>query len=279
MLGKMKNMVGGIGGSLKNFDPTKFAHKGTTEAFASASNYANTALKRAGNVASNGAANDNFVVGIAKGIDSSLGGHGQMLYAQAKELAENTNLTKGILPGADEFKQVKRTFSGDPMKQQEVASALSNSMEAFSQEQQALGVYKKALQDAGYNMQDEGVINAMKNQKATIGGKEMGFDFSGYGSTQDVIDEAMSTRYNSLKDMNSSLKSDLSNVQQGFMMQDQSALEKAQTYFSNGEYGKKRMAAAGIGVAGVAVGGRLASGGSLTRDAEGRRDIVGVPFI
>lgn len=42
---------------------------------------------------------------------------------------------------------------------------------------------------------------------------------------------------------------------------------------------KARITTAAVGYAGVAVGGRYLSGGTLTRDNYGQRDIAGVPFI
>ena len=56
-------------------------------------------------------------------------------------------------------------------------------------------------------------------------------------------------------------------------------IDKTKAYFNdevNGSYRKK--AVAGI-YGGVAVGGRVLSGGSLTHNSDGERDIAGIPFI
>lgn len=58
-------------------------------------------------------------------------------------------------------------------------------------------------------------------------------------------------------------------------------LKYPQAYFMNPNKSVRntRIAAAAATYAGVAVGGRYISGGTLTRDNYGRKDIAGVPFI
>lgn len=56
-------------------------------------------------------------------------------------------------------------------------------------------------------------------------------------------------------------------------------LASAQGYFGNSKYGGTRIkAAVGAGAA-VGLGGRYLSGGNLTTNAQGERDIVGIPFV
>ena len=56
-------------------------------------------------------------------------------------------------------------------------------------------------------------------------------------------------------------------------------LRFAKGYFGDEQYGKNRkIAAAGAGAT-LAIGGRFLSGGNLTTNAQGERDIVGIPFI
>lgn len=59
------------------------------------------------------------------------------------------------------------------------------------------------------------------------------------------------------------------------------ALNMPKAYFSNPDKDIRnaRIGAAVGAYAGVAVGGRLLSGGTLTADSYGRKDIAGVPFI
>lgn len=53
----------------------------------------------------------------------------------------------------------------------------------------------------------------------------------------------------------------------------------AKGFYGDSEYGSTRLKATLAGAAGVAVGGRLLSGGSLTTNARGEHDIAGIPFI
>lgn len=54
-----------------------------------------------------------------------------------------------------------------------------------------------------------------------------------------------------------------------------------QAYFTNPDKDirKARITTTVVGYAGLAVGGRYLSGGTLTRDSYGRNDIAGVPFV
>lgn len=65
-------------------------------------------------------------------------------------------------------------------------------------------------------------------------------------------------------------------IQRGMRTAD--TLNGMQTMFSGTE-GKKRLAAVGAAYAGVNVAGRYISGGTLTRNNDGERDIAGIPFI
>lgn len=56
-------------------------------------------------------------------------------------------------------------------------------------------------------------------------------------------------------------------------------LRFAQGYFGDATYGKTRRNVTLGAYAGVAVGGRLLSGGNFTTNAQGERDIAGIPFI
>lgn len=59
------------------------------------------------------------------------------------------------------------------------------------------------------------------------------------------------------------------------------ALNVPRAYFDSPDKKVKtsRIAAAAAAYAGVSVGGRVLSGGTLTRDQYGRKDIAGIPFI
>ena len=50
-------------------------------------------------------------------------------------------------------------------------------------------------------------------------------------------------------------------------------------YFGDAEYGSARLKAAGVAYAGVNVAGRYLGGGELTTNAQGERDIAGIPFF
>ena len=50
-------------------------------------------------------------------------------------------------------------------------------------------------------------------------------------------------------------------------------------YFGDEVYGKARRQTAIVGAAGIGIGGRYLSGGNLTTNAQGERNIAGVPFI
>lgn len=60
---------------------------------------------------------------------------------------------------------------------------------------------------------------------------------------------------------------------------DFSMWQKAKMMYGDSTYGGARLKATAGAVGGVSVGTRLLSGGSLTTNARGERDIVGVPFI
>ena len=57
------------------------------------------------------------------------------------------------------------------------------------------------------------------------------------------------------------------------------AWQKAKMMYGDSKYGGARLKATAGVVGGVAVGTRLLSGGNLTTNARGERDIVGIPFI
>ena len=50
-------------------------------------------------------------------------------------------------------------------------------------------------------------------------------------------------------------------------------------YFGDEVYGKARRQTAIVGAAGIGIGGRYLSGGNLTTNAQGERNIAGIPFI
>lgn len=57
------------------------------------------------------------------------------------------------------------------------------------------------------------------------------------------------------------------------------AFNTARGYFGDEEFGKARRNVALVGGAGVAVGARVLSGGNLTTNSLGEKDIAGIPFI
>lgn len=72
-----------------------------------------------------------------------------------------------------------------------------------------------------------------------------------------------------------------SKISAGDMNLLQAAAEYPRAYFGIADEAtrKTRVRTAIAGYAGVAVGGRVLSGGSLTKDEYGRSDIAGIPFI
>ena len=53
----------------------------------------------------------------------------------------------------------------------------------------------------------------------------------------------------------------------------------ASGYFLDAQHGKERIKTAAVAGAGIAVAGRVLSGGTLTHKNTGERDIAGIPFI
>ena len=88
-----------------------------------------------------------------------------------------------------------------------------------------------------------------------------------------VISKDASEQIANLNNLSDSIKST------GQITTDASVGDRLQAYFGDAERGRNRKTAAVLGYAGAAVGGRLLSGGSLTRDKDGNSDIAGVPFI
>ena len=58
-----------------------------------------------------------------------------------------------------------------------------------------------------------------------------------------------------------------------------SRISRASAFFGDEEYGGIRKGVVGGAVAGGAVAARFATGGSLTRNGNGEKDIIGIPFV
>ena len=68
-------------------------------------------------------------------------------------------------------------------------------------------------------------------------------------------------------------------IDTGSFERDQFFTEKALDYYRDPEYGNKRKWATVGAVGAIGLGSRLATGGDLTHNGRGERDIVGIPFI
>ena len=250
------------------------------KSFASADN-----LIKQGIVKANKSVSDNAgLMGMVRNLDSSLGGHGQQAMATIRDAAESNNLTRGILADASEFGQVKRTI--DSTQKSGLVRGLSEEKALYDHQILARKNYAEALEKAkASNVDDiwnnENVKRAQTHfltDDMSENGARISLESYTGGDVDDMISLLKEDSAAYLK-MSDSLGESISNAQAGFVMQDQNMLEKTLTYFSNSEYGGKRVAATAAAGVGLAVGGRLMSGGTLTRDADGRRDLAGVPFI
>ena len=189
----------------------------------------------------------------AKEVDMSFGGHIGQMYSKASSVSSNSGLFAGLMPGANEFKRVRQNIDS-----------------------------KETLDDMlkyGQRMNLE-ISNNMNNLNDAV--KKGSPTASIYGKDIDV-ENISQKRYDkmmrSMANQRQSYKNQIKELQDGYLSREQNLLEKAKTYYSNPEYGKKRMAATGVVAGGAMVANRLSSGGSLTRDQYGDRDIVGLPFI
>ncbi len=229
----------------------------------------------------NSDANGSAVVNFVKNVDANFGGHGQALGSQAKEYAKGTKLGNALFPGEGELSaQVKRQIGvpGSNVNKGELQSALHAHNRLTDEYIAASGSYENALKSAGYDLNNANVQAKMKGT-FKYGNDDVEFDFSNFGTDKETISQNLKGYGAKLSKQKEMIGEQMANADKGFVMTDQNALEKAQTYFSNAEHGKTRMIAAGVGTAGLLVGGRLVSGGSLTRNADGERDIAGIPFI
>lgn len=251
-----------------------FAPKMTKQLYASNDVAAKQITKQVGNAVNSNTGVDNGLLGMVKSFDSSLGGHGQSAYHGLMDMVGEQPILKGLMPGSEVKQQVRRSLT--PEQSGEISSALSKQKNSYAAEIKQLEAYQNTVTGADDWFNSDAAIKARAGK---YDGTETSFDFTGYGNDAETVLQNIQKRTTELTSLSDGLDEQIDNVGKNFFMQDQNAMEKTMSYFTDSQYGKKRMAAAAIGTAGVAVGGRLASGGSLTRDAEGRRDIAGVPLI
>lgn len=183
----------------------------------------------------------NSVLQTAAKYDADTGGHLGRMFS-SKPL-------KGLVPSASEFKPIKRTIP-DSINRSELADYV-------------VGKAQKAAQIQDVSRMSSGIVkyNGVEVDLSKVGKK-----------TKSVIDYAAGGAGKSYMDS-------LDSIEKGYIMQEQNMLQKAQTYFSNAEYGRKRMLAGGLVAGGMAIHNRYSQGGTLTRDRYGDFDIAGVPFI
>lgn len=210
------------------------------------------------------------VMNVLGNIDNSmLGGTGHKIADAIKDNTGGSSMLKGLKPGPDEFKPIKRTFTPEQasMKGEAFTEAIKHANTSSSHLDQL-----QKLANATQDLDGDAFANKLKE----IGQIKVGdssFDYTGYDKAglNQVLEQT--------KKAKSSWLEQADQVGQGFYMQEQNGLEKTMSYFTNKTHGKKRAMAAGVGVGAMALGGRFATGGSLTRNGDGERDIVGVPFI
>jgi hypothetical protein len=228
-------------------------------------------------IASNGPANDNIVVSMAKSVvgmgravDDMIGSPVQTAVQMGIDAASSNGLLDGLIPDAGEFSgKIRRTISDN--QKGDILAGLSKEKSYFSEHTKALENYLAVGDSVGWDFNNEVLQKAAKTDK---------FDFSGFGNEERVIKDIANPYIAKNREAMNSLDMHMNTVRDGgYYMDNQNIVEKMQTYFSNPQYGDKRLTTAGIGTAALLVGGRYASGGDLTHDADGRRDIVGVPFI
>lgn len=252
--------------------------KESTQLFASTNHAAKSINKQIGKQVASNAGVDGGLLGFAKSVDSALGGYGQSALDTVQRMSKEPGILQGLMPGSEVKTQVKRTLS-DTQKD-ELGGALRKQATNYDTEMKRLTAYKEAIGKAtGDDWYNAAEVVKTRQGSVNLHGKEETFDFSSYGTDKKAVDEALSRRITTLEKQTAYTGSELENVEKNFFMQDQNALEKTMSYFSDAQYGNKRAIAAGVGVAALGVGGRLASGGSLTRNANGESDIALVPFI
>ncbi len=68
-------------------------------------------------------------------------------------------------------------------------------------------------------------------------------------------------------------------IKDGGFERDQFLTERVSDYYGDKKYGTHRKVAAAGAIGAVGLGARLASGGNLTHNGNGDKDIIGIPFI
>lgn len=197
-----------------------------------------------------------------------------------KEVAEKiagSNYAKNILPGKENYINEVNNFINNNQKinfrihSAEAADKISNNIMGFTEVANELGenininkrtadeisnsIFKKDLSSSSFDtLQQKLEENGINEQYA----KEL------VNQAQDITHEVFKKKYN---------VNDLTKIQQGLIY--------PQAYFNNPD---KKIMAQRIGTAvgayaGINAGGRFLSGGTLTTDSYGQKDIAGIPFI
>ena len=198
----------------------------------------------------------------------------------AKEIAAGiagSNYAKNILPGKQNYMNEVSNFINNNKKMNfklhsaEAADKISDQIIGYTSVANELGenininkktadqisnsIFKKDLSPDSFNvLQQKLEENGIAKQQAELLAN----------NAQNVTNEVFNKTY---------AIDDLNKVQKGFAY--------AQTYFNNPD---KKIAAQRIGTAigayaGINAGGRFLSGGTLTTDSYGQKDIAGIPFI
>lgn len=240
-----------------------------TGAYGSSDHIVRTLNKNVKNSVASNAKSGNGAVKIATEFDDKfLGGNGRKMYDTVKEGMGESNMMKGILPTEGEYKQIRREFGDNIALKKEVRDG---ALSQYDMTTKHLNEIKKLQEGIGGLGEEKAAEYLQAAGKFNIGDDV--FDYT--KSSVSEINELAT----SLGSKQAGWKSQLDTIKEGYYMQDQDGIEKTMSYFTNKDYGRKRQIAAGVGVGALALGGRLASGGSLTRDGEGRQDIAVVPFI
>lgn len=134
-------------------------------------------------------------------------------------------------------------------------------------------VARNVARTSGHNLNAErhALMESMK--KMNSGTKEHAEALEQLTKMNTQLSGLQSTYKNGTMDsVNSALKEVTGKDKMGY-------LRFAQGYFGDKTYGSTRVKTAIGAYAAGAIGGRYASGGNLTSNAQGERDIAGIPFI
>lgn len=181
---------------------------------------------------------------------------------------------------------VRNINSNNRVDKDSLGSSLLNKLGgAFNRVDEMAG---GGLSKARDNVKNSRLAQTMGRDSAEIGSMRQTRKMQIGNDERDAVADLLTKRANSAQEVGESALADQLNAQaksaaNGVVDYKNSIGDNIKQYYDHGTKGGARKAvtagAVGLGVAGASIGHRYSSGGSLTRKADGERDIAGVPFV